>query len=39
MPAFSTVMIDEGSAQPGIAPLRLTWPDIVRGLPFKWAKM
>ena len=30
MPAFRTVMIDEGSAQPGIARLRLNWPGIVR---------
>ena len=32
MPAFRTVIIDEGSAQPGIARLRLIWPDIVRRL-------
>ena len=30
MPAFRTVMIDEGSAQPGTARLRLNWPGIVR---------
>jgi hypothetical protein len=30
MPAFRTSMIDEGSAQPRIARLPLTWPDIVR---------
>jgi hypothetical protein len=32
MLAFRTLMIDEGSAQPRIARLRLTWPDIVRRL-------
>jgi hypothetical protein len=32
MPAFRTVIVDEGSVQPGIARLRLTWPDIVRRL-------
>jgi hypothetical protein len=32
MPAFRTVIIDEGSAQPGIARLRMPRPDIVRSL-------
>src|SRR5450759_2907276 len=32
MPAFITVMIDEGSTQPGVGRLRMPWPDIVRRL-------